>query len=461
MSQLPPGPKIPRLVDYFQGGVVSSVTRLRCLAAKYGDTFRLRYRGGAMTFTGDPEAIRTIYSSDPDCFDVYGVDATMPVFGTNSVVVTSGERHRRDRKLLVPHFKVGAMRTYGSTIAEVAAAAATRWTVGQVFSMLETAQAITLDIIIRIVFGVQGEQRIQRTREAVRELIGSIHPIIIIFPFLRHDFGGIGSWARNRRMVSALNAILAEEIRARRETGGERQDILSRMMIARFDDGTAMADAEILDQLRALLFAGHETTAAAVAWTFYWVHREPAVLKRVLEEIDGLGPDPQPDAFTSLPFLEAVCLEALRLHPPVLDVARITRKPFELLGFTIPAGEGIRPSMSILHARTDLYPEPDRFQPERFLERKFSPFEYIPFGGGGRRCLGATFAMYEMKVVLGTLLRVYRLRLASFDPVADGRLGLTMGPLGGVPMILDGQRAETRPPATSKSATCIVANVRP
>jgi cytochrome P450 len=157
----------------------------------------------------------------------------------------------------------------------------------------------------------------------------------------------------------------------------------------------------------------------------------------VRAEIDALGPDPDPDALASLPFLSAACHEALRQSAPVVDAARITRRPFELAGYTIPAGEAIRPSLSLLHARADLYPEPDRFRPERFLERQFSPFEFIPFGGGARRCLGAAFALHEMKVVLGTLLRGRRLRLADAAPVEEVRRGLLMGPRGGVPMMVE------------------------
>ncbi|WP_437618603.1 cytochrome P450 [Sorangium sp. So ce1151] len=428
------------------------MARLRQLAALYGDTFRLPFRRCAVTFTGDPDAIRAIYTAPADCFDVWGVSDTVPVFGSRSLVVTTGERHRRDRRLLAPHFAAASLRAFAGTIAAAAEAAGRRWTPGQRFSMLAAAQAITLDVILQVVFGVRGEERMQRTRAAVLELIASIKPILIVLPFLRREMGGVGPWARSRRAERALNAILQEEIQARRRGGGLGQDILTAMMATRHDEGSAMENAEILDQLRALLFAGHDTTAMALTWAFVWLHREPRVLSRILAELDALGPAPRPEEIEALPYLEAACQEVLRLDPPVVDVARIVRRPFELAGYTIPAGEAVRPALPLVHARPDLYPEPERFRPERFLERQFSPFEYIPFGGGVRRCLGAAFAMVEMKVVLGTLLRGYRLRLATSSPIVPVRRGFTLGPSGDVPMILEGLRVAHEPQRTPEGS---------
>jgi cytochrome P450 len=326
-------------------------------------------------------------------------------------------------------------------MAEVARSAAARWARGKPFSMLDTTQEITLDIIVRVVFGVEGEERIARTREAVIGLIDALNPLVVIFPKLRRELYGLGPWAKNQRARRALDAILAEEIRGRRGGDEGRRDILSLMMRARYDDGSAMTEDELIEQLRAILFAGHETTAVALAWAFQRLHQEPEHLGRVLLEVDALGADPDPDALAALPFLDAVCLEVLRMSPPVVDVGRVALAPFELGPYTIPAGESIKASPLLLHARADIYPEPERFRPSRFLERKFSPFEYVPFGGGARRCLGAAFSMYEMKVVLGTLLRAYRLRLASLETPAHVRRGLTMGPRKGVPMVFLERRA--------------------
>ncbi|AUX27860.1 cytochrome P450 [Sorangium cellulosum] len=440
MDRLPPGPKRLGPIESLQVGAITSVSKLRQLAARYGDTFRLPFRRQAVTFTGDPEALRAIYTAPPDSFDVWGVSTSAPVFGSRSLVVVTGEHHRRARKLLSPHFSAASLRAFAGVIAETAEAAARRWVPGQPFSMVETTRAISLDIMLHVVFGVRGDERVQRARAAVIELVASVRPIFILLPWLRRELGGLGPWARSQRAERALNAILLEEIHARREGGVEGKDLLTAMLSARYDDGGGMEDGEILEQLRGLLFAGHDSTALVLAWAFVWLQREPRVLERVLDEIEGLGPAPSPEAFDTLPYLGAVCQEVLRLYPPVVDVARVARRPFDLGGYTIPAGEAVRPTMTILHARPDLYPEPDRFLPERFFGRQFSPFEYIPFGGGARRCLGAAFALLEMKVVLGTLLRGHRLRLLRPERVQPVRVGFTMGPSGDVRTILEARR---------------------
>jgi cytochrome P450 len=444
MNPPPPGPKGLSSIAFLQAGLAPPLHVLKRLTSRYGDPFRVRYVSGPVTFIGEPEALRTVYSADPSRFAVWGLPVIEPVFGRTSVVVSSGERHRRDRKLLTPAFNGCSMRAYAVTMARQAEEVAGRWPVGRPFPMLASTQAITLDIMVRVVFGVRTDERIAMTRAAVLELIDSLHPLIFLFPFLRRPFAGVGPWARNQRAVAALNALLRQEIRAREQEGAAGDDILSLMMSARHDDGAAMGEEELLDHLRGLLFAGHEATATALAWCLYWLHREPALRARVLDEIDALGPDPDPHAFASLPFLEAVCHEVLRLYPPVVDPARIAKEPFDVAGYTIPAGEALRASLTLLHSRPELYPEPERFRPERFLERKYTQFEYIPFGGGARRCLGAAFAMYELKVLLGTLLGQNRLRLARAAPVVHVRRGLTMGPSGGVPMVLEGRRAAGR-----------------
>jgi cytochrome P450 len=441
VSNLPPGPTSIKPISYLRAAFSEPGPVIREAAAEYGDPFRSIGPNGPLTIVGHPEGIRTLYTADPDAFSSYAVEVAQPVFGTTSLVVSAGARHRRDRKLLTPPFNAGAMRAYGATIAEATEEAARRLPPGRRFSMLETTQDIALDVIIRVVFGVEGRERVEQMRAAVLRLIESLSPWIFVFFWTRRDFGGIGPWARYKRAVAAHDELLLSEIQRRREVAEGRSDILSLLLRARYDDGSAMSDTELVEQLRGLLFAGHETTAVTLACAFHWLHHEPEVLGKLLSEIDALGEDAEADALASLPYLEAVCLEALRMNPPVVDTGRQVREPFELMGYTIPAGEGINPSPLLLHMREEIYPEPERFRPERFLERKFSPFEYIPFGGGARRCLGAAFAMYEMKIALGTILRRYRLRSGGGKRLAFVRRGLTLGPRGGVPMVMVERRA--------------------
>lgn len=440
MNALPPGPRWWRPLDFWQAGLTPPAPVLARLAARYGDPFRVSYFSRAVTFTGKPEALRAIYTASPDCFDVWGGGFIEPVFGPASVVVVSGDRHRQDRNILAPAFTGPALRADGETMAAVAEEKMAQVEVGQPFRMLDVTQRITLDIMIRVVFGMQDAARITRTRAAVLELIESLHVILFLFPSARRVLGGHGPWARNQRAVDALGALLREQLRERRASAALGSDLLGRMLAARYDDGAAMDDAQILDQLRGLLFAGHEATATVLAWIFHWLARESAVGARVAQEIADLGPAPAPEALAALPYLDVVCKECLRLYPPVIDPARVVRAPFELLGYTIPAGEVLRASSALLHARPELYPEPGRFWPERFLERRYSPFEYIPFGGGARRCLGAAFAMYEMKVVVATILRGHRLRLLGTQPAVHARRALSLGPRGGIPMVVQERR---------------------
>lgn len=440
MNALPPGPRWLRPLNFFQAGLTPPAPVLARLAARYGDPFRVSYFSRPVTFTGNPEALRAIYTASPDCFDVWGGGFIEPVFGATSVVVISGDRHRQDRNILAPAFTGPALRADGETMAAVAEEKMAQIEVGQPFRMLDVTQRITLDIMIRVVFGMQDAARITRTRAAVLELIESLHVILFLFPSARRVLGGHGPWARNQRAVDALGALLREQLRERRASAALGSDLLGRMLAARYDDGAAMDDAQILDQLRGLLFAGHEATATVLAWIFHWLARESAVGARVAQEIADLGPAPAPEALAALPYLEVVCKECLRLYPPVVDPPRVARAPFKLPGYTIPAGEVLRASSALLHSRPELYPEPGRFRPERFLERKYSPFEYIPFGGGARRCLGAAFAMYELKVVVATILRRHSLRLLGTQPVVHARRALSLGPRGGIPMVVQERR---------------------
>jgi cytochrome P450 len=268
---------------------------------------------------------------------------------------------------------------------------------------------------------------------------------------LQREFGGFGPFARFRRRKRAFDALVFEELAQRRRAASDGPDILHMMMAARRGDGSAMTDDELRDQLFFLLLAGHETSAVSLAWALYELHRCPAALDRLLAEIDALGPDPAPDALAALPYLDAVCQETLRIHPLLGFVPRLLRRTFELGGYRLPSGVQVGVGIGLVHGREDLYPEPSRFRPERFLERKFSPFEFLPFGGGARRCLGAAFALYEMKIVLALILHYHRLTLLEAGPV---RHVMRNGPLGtgtGIRMRLDGRRAPPRGPSSESS----------
>jgi cytochrome P450 family 110 len=221
---------------------------------------------------------------------------------------------------------------------------------------------------------------------------------------------------------------------ARRQEPGPREDILSLLLAARYEDGRAMTEQEVNDEVRSLLFAGYETVAIALAWAFYWIHRQPAVSHRLQADLGPLGPTPRPDVLAQLSYLSAICDEVLRLNPPVPGFTRKLKHPFTLRSYDVPAGVNVAASILGAHRDSTRYPDPTHFRPERFLERTYTPFEYLPFGGGGRRCVGAAFAVYEMKIVLGSIVAQHRLVLTEDQPVKLATRNFTHAPRGGVTM---------------------------
>jgi cytochrome P450 len=405
-------------------------------ARRHGDPFTLPTMAGPLVVTGDPELARTIFSADPGSVEPFSVKTLGPFLGERSLIMTAGERHKRDRKLLTPPFHGARMRAYGRVIVDATRAATAAWHPGMTAPVQRTTAAISLDVIVRAVFGIEEPEARDRWSDAIRRDVGAASPAIIFLGALRHDFFGLGPWARFRRARARLDALILGEIAARRgqrDSGPQGEDILSLMMAARYDDGTSMSDAELRDQLLTLLAAGHETTATALAWALYWIHRDPALLRDLRAEIAALGLDPEPDALAGLALLDATCAETLRLHPIVPDVARRLRAPMSLGRWTVPAGLGVAVVTSLLHADPKIYPRAEAFEARRFLGTKPSPFAYTPFGGGSRRCLGAAFALYEMKLVLATLLRDWELELVDRD-VVPARQNITIGPRGGVHM---------------------------
>jgi cytochrome P450 len=426
MTALPPGPS---------GGLVTTIRTLRDpfaalvgYVAKYGDPFTVSMPlQGKIVVTGDLDAVRGVFGAAPETFGSIGAKVMGPILGAGSVLVLEGAAHRQARKLLNPPFHGDRMRVHGRAMRDVARERIAELVAGSRFVVQDVAQAISLEVILQVVFGVRGSERLARFDRAVRDVMGSLGPYVAL-PFLRRSFAGLGPWARFKRRRVALAALVAEEIAARRGSGAEREDILSMMLAARYEDGAPMSDEDLFDQLLTLVAAGHETTMIAITWAFYWLHRTPEALDRLHAELDALPADPEPDLLARLPYLEAVVQETLRLHPVVPIATRLLAVPFQLKGYTLPAGVSVGVATGLVHYREDLYPEPTRFHPDRFIGRTFGPAEYFPFGGGVRRCLGAAFATYELKIVLATLLRSLRLRLVSQREVRPAMRAAGVGP---------------------------------
>jgi cytochrome P450 len=313
-------------------------------------------------------------------------------------------------------------------------------TVGTRFSARQLAQEISLAVILKVVFGVDQEERFDRLKSLIVQLTDSLQsPFVsglLFFPSLQRDWGTRSPWGYLQHLKRQIRELIDAEISDRRlhHIGS---DILSLLMSARDEAGQPMSDAELHDELFTLLLAGHETTASAIAWALYWIHRHPQVGEKLLVELNHAGKAPDPTTLVQLPYLTAVCNESLRLFPVLtLTVPREVKDPVELMGYQLKPGTRLYGCIYLIHQRPDLYPNPKLFQPERFLERQFSPYEFLPFGGGTRRCIGEALAQFEMKLVIATLLSHYRFTLADQFSEYPQRRGVVFTPAKGVQMIL-------------------------
>lgn len=437
-GKLPPGPRSKLLTTYRL--VTDPFGSLSRWLARYGDPFTLPIIGGDLVITAKPENIKRIYGAEAETFDVAEAEALKPLVGEYSVMVVDGERHRRARKLLAPPFGKSYIRDHGQTITRLTSDHTSRLEVGSTVNMLTVVQELAVDIIINVVFGIAEPEHVRAFGRALVNMTEAAHPSFLFAPVLQRDFGGFGPWARYRRAADIFDRMLYAQIARSRADGGERSDVLGLLLAAKHEDGTGMSDAELRSQLLTIAVAGHEPTALSLGWTLYWIHRTPGVRERLVAELDGLGAEPDPLALSKLPYLNAVISEAMRIIPIVPYTSRRLKEPFELDGFVIPAGASVAPATALAHAREEVFPDAGSFKPERFLDQKYSIFEYIPFSGGERRCLGASFATFEMAIVLGLILRAYHLELADGSPIRPRRRNLLMGPGDGVPMRVIGRR---------------------
>lgn len=443
LMKVPPGPKVA-LIQTFRYAR-DAYGYLIEMHRRYGDAVLIPALNGPLVMVSAPALIQEVFTADPDTFVPFGKDSYTPLLGERSLLALSGPAHRRERKLLTPPFHGARMRAYAATIRRAALAAVEMWRPGEPFVMQRSTQWISLEVILRAVFGVQDDARVEDFRKAIIAMVDAAVPSLMFFKFMRRSWGGLGPYNRFVSAIARMEALIYGEIAGRRGRPDEpREDILSMMLAARHDDGSGMTDIELRDELMTLLFAGHETTGIALAWACYWLHRNPAALERVRAEVDGLGDDPDPEALVKLPYLEAVCQETLRLHPIVPDVPRMLARPLKLGEYVLGPPYGVAVTTTVLHRRPELYPEPERFRPERFLERRFNAFEYTPFGGGSRRCIGAAFATYELKLALATFLRHAHLELAESGEVVPARRNLVIGPASGVRMVMRERRGAAR-----------------
>jgi len=376
---------------------------------RYGDMFTIRIaHEGTWVMLADPEAIKQVFTGDPKVFHAgEGNEILAAVLGRNSLLVLDEEAHMSQRKLLLPPFHGARMQGYERTMREIAAREIDSWPTGEPYALRPRMQAVTLEIILRTVFGVGESEgdKLADLREALRDFLDlttdpkALLPLLLIGPDRVRRFGPF------RRRVDRVDALLYREIAERRRAGSlaERDDVLSMLVAARHDDGSPMSDEEMRDELLTLLVAGHETTATSLAWAVERLVRHPEKLERLRAEAEQGGDE----------YLTATIQETLRLRPVISVVLRRLTEPVEIGGYELPAGVSVAPCVYLAHRNPEVYPEPQAFRPERFLDNPPGTYTWIPFGGGVRRCLGASFAQFEMAVVLRELVKRHAIRPAK------------------------------------------------
>lgn len=430
---LPPGPRGPAMLLTMHW-LRRPFEFLEDCHERFGEafTFRLPQLPPLVVFSS-PDVVKTVFAEPGDAMHAGAFNRSLSAFlGDKSVLMVDGRAHMRKRKLLMPPFHGERMLAYGDLMMELADDAIDGLPEGQSFSLHERMNGIALDVILRSIFGVEKGEREQQMKASITELLEVMTWPPLLIPFMRKDLGPLSPWGRAVRLLKKSDEGLYEEIRSRR-TGGTagREDILSLLIDARDEEGKPMEDAELRDELVTLLVAGHETTATALTWAMRWVLADPAVEDKLRAELDRAG-ELTPQKVQSLPYLDATAREALRLCPVIPIVGRILQEPVTLGGWDLPAGVGVLCSIYLAHRRPETYEDPTRFWPDRFLQKKLSPAEWFPFGGGIRRCIGMAFALFEMKMVLARLFRRTRMKLDADGPIKPVRRSITLMPEGGL-----------------------------
>ena len=398
---------------------------------RYGDSFSVRFLGfeRPMVMISDPVAIKALYREPSHGLPPGRNIVLEPILGSKSLLIQQGAEHLARRRLMLPPFHGERMRSYEEAMTEIVSAEIDSWPLHSEFPIHARMQAVTLEVILRVVFGVSSGPRLERLRQMLSTVLEeTTTPGRQVLGLALQRFGGDGPFARFEGQLREVDDLLFAEIAEHRERPDleQREDILSMLMTAEFEDGSRMEDRELRDQLMTLLLAGHETTATALAWTFDLLLRHPTALARLRESLEAGEED----------YLRATISESLRLRPVIPLAGRRLSKELTADGLTLPEGTDVTPAIWLTHTRRDVYPEPYAFRPERFLEEGPDTYSWIPFGGGVRRCIGATFAEFEMRIVLREVLTRCELRKADPMPERTGRRNITLSPRNGTPVVV-------------------------
>ncbi len=454
-AQLPPGPKVPVAMQILATWKrpAASLHRLR---SRYGKriTVQLPFQP-PFVILSDPDDIKQLFTAPPDVIHPgEGARILEPMIGPNSVILLDEAAHMEQRKLLLPAFHGEKMQALTGLMTELAEREVDSWPLGRPVRLHPHLQKLTLEIVLRAVFGLEQGERLDALRAALTEVLEFSESPLSVMPWTQRLARWVPPLRHFQAVMARTDALIFEQIDERREAGeagetgetGETgaEDILGMLLDARHEDDSPMSPQELRDELMTALVAGHETTASQLAWAFERLAREPHVTERLVQEMEaGEG-----DAY-----LTATIHEILRLRPVLPNAEpRLTKKPVEIGGFRYPAGVALLASAFLLHHDPDIYPEPFAFRPERFLGTAPGTYTWIPFGGGRRRCLGASFAMQEMKIVIRAALDRYELSPAG-PPERTARRSITFSPSGGATVVLRARRPTGAPEAPELVAT--------
>ena len=404
-TALPPGPRLPQWVQLivFMRYWAQFVTACR---RRYGKVFTIRAAmAPPMVYVSDPAEIKKVFAGDPSIFHAGEANAMLGgLLGDTSVLVIDDDVHRERRRLMLPPFHRDAVARQAGLMAEIAATNIAGWSVGRPFAVAPKMSEITLEVILRTVIGASDPARLAALRAVMPKLLNV--GLWASFAIARPELQRRRLWRALRDRMQEADRLLYAEIAERRADPNlaERTDVLAMLVRATEEDGRALSDRELRDQLMTLLVAGHDTTATGLSWTLERLTRHPTILDKAVQAADA--EDSAGDEY-----LDAVAKETLRIRPVVFDVGRVLKEPVELAGYQLPAGVMVVPAIGLVHSDSQVYPDAERFDPDRMVGATLSPTTWFPFGGGNRRCLGATFAMVEMRVVLREILR--RVELAT------------------------------------------------
>ncbi len=440
-AALPPGPKSPaawQLLHYSH----SPLPFLEACARRYGDPFTVRWAGyGRFVMLASPDAVRDVFRGDPHVLHSgEGNEFLNSTVGENSVLVLDDEPHARQRRVLLPPLKGERMRAFFDAMQSATREAVQSWSVGRTLPMIEPMQQITLQVMLQVVLGLKtGAElddfagKVRRVLELGRGRYGLILVKVLPVELLQRT-RCLPFYRRQHELDRALFACIGK---CRRLPVAERgESILADLLAATHEDGRPLSDQEIRDALLTLIFAGHDTTSVALAWALEQIVPRADVTEMITDELQQTtgGEPPRADQLNQLEYLDAAIRESLRVRTIMPFVVRLTKDVFTAGGREYPPGIMLCPCNHLVHRREDLYPEPETFRPERFLERHFAAHEWFPFGGGNRMCLGMAFALYEMKVVLSSLLATVRLARPPGSRSLPVRRGLALAPDDGAQM---------------------------